>query len=93
MNVVEQAGGKMNRDYSERDVSFPEGKICKSFRYTAWLDSCDIIINICKLKSHGMMGLSNACKNLFGVIPGTIKPEYHFRFPNPNDFAEMILDI
>lgn len=93
MNEVEQAGGEMNRDYSERDVSFPEGKICKSFRYTAWLDSCDIIINICKLKSHGMMGLSNACKNLFGVVPGTIKPEYHFRFPNPNDFAEMILDI
>ncbi len=24
-----------------------------------------------------------------GVIPGTIKPEYHFRFPNMEDFAHM----
>ena len=40
-----------------------------------------------------MMSLSCAAKNLFGTIPGTMKPEYHYRFPNPNEFADMIVDL
>jgi ferredoxin len=40
-----------------------------------------------------MMGMSAAAKNMFGVIPGTMKPEYHFRFPSHEDFARMIVDI
>ena len=58
-----------------------------------FLDEADAIINFCKLKTHGMMGMSAAAKNIFGVIPGTFKPEYHFRFPNHTDFATMILDL
>ena len=34
----------------------------------------DAIINFCKLKTHGMMGMSAATKNLFGTIPGTQNP-------------------
>jgi ferredoxin len=60
---------------------------------TGWLLDCDGIINFAKLKSHGMMGLSAAAKNLFGSIPGTMKPEYHYRFPNPADFADMLVDL
>jgi ferredoxin len=40
-----------------------------------------------------MMGMSAAAKNMFGVVPGTIKPEYHFRYPDPADFARMIVDL
>lgn len=32
-------------------------------------------------------------KNMFGAIPGTMKPEYHFRYPDPRDFARMIVDL
>ena len=39
------------------------------------------------------MGMSCAAKNMFGVVPGVIKPEYHFRFPKYEDFADMILDL
>ena len=67
--------------------------VCKRFQYTAYLDQADAIINFCKLKSHGMMGMSNAAKNLFGVIPGTMKPEFHFQFPDAADFARMIVDL
>ena len=93
MQAVEAAGGAMNEDFSEAEASFPEALQAKSFRYTAWLDRCDAIINVCKVKSHGMMGLSNAVKNLFGTVPGILKPEYHYRYPNPNDFADMIVDL
>ena len=39
------------------------------------------------------MSLSAATKNLFGAVPGTTKPEYHFRYPEPLDFAGMIVDL
>ena len=93
MTACEAAGAELNHDLSVRDTMFPEACVLKSFTYTAWLDTCDAIIDFCKLKSHGMMGMSAAAKNLFGVIPGTMKPEYHFRFPDMGDFARMLVDI
>lgn len=93
MAAVEESGGSLNRNFSQEDVSYPDGNVLKSFPYTSWLREADVIINVCKLKTHGMMGMSCAAKNLFGVIPGTAKPEFHFRYPNHADFARMILDI
>lgn len=93
MKAVEQAGGRLNRNFEEREAQFPEGKVCRSFHYTAWLDEADAIINFCKLKTHGMMAMTCGAKNMFGAIPGTMKPEYHFRYPDPRDFARMIVDL
>lgn len=93
LRAVEDCGASLNRDFSVRELTLPEAKVAKTVTVTGWLLGCDAIINFCKLKSHGMMGMSNAAKNLFGTIPGTVKPEYHFRFPKPEDFADMILDL
>jgi len=93
MKAVEKAGASLNRDFSEKEAQFPEAEVLKDFKYTAWLDSADVIINFAKLKTHGMMGMSSAAKNMFGAIPGTVKPEYHFRFPDYDKFADMIVDI
>ena len=90
---VDRIGAELNRDFSTREITLPEAKICKTATVTGWLQDCDAIINFCKLKSHGMMGLSAAAKNLFGTVPGTMKPEYHFRFPDPMDFANMLVDL
>ena len=93
MAVCEAEGAELNRNFDTADALYPEARVLKSFSYTAWLDACDAVINVCKLKSHGMMGMSAAAKNLFGIIPGTMKPEYHFRFPNTADFSHMLVDI
>ena len=93
MEAVERCGGRLNQDFSEREAVYPEGKVCRSFRYTGWLDGADAIIDLCKLKTHGMMAMTCGAKNLFGAVPGTVKPEYHFRFPDPMDFARMIVDL
>lgn len=93
MAAVEETGARLNRDFSRREARFPEGKILHTFQYTAWLDGADAVIDVCKLKTHGMMGMSCAVKNLFGVVPGTLKPEYHFRYPDPADFADMLVDL
>ena len=93
MRALEGKGVRLNSDFSERRAEFPEGKVLRDFVYTGYLDDADLIINFCKLKSHGMMGMSCAAKNMFGTVPGVIKPEYHFRFPKYEDFADMIVDL
>jgi len=93
MKLCEQAGGELNSDYSYREVEYPEAKILRKFSCTSWLLDCDAIINFCKLKSHGMMGMTAAVKNTYGIIPGTQKSETHFRYSNPMDFANLLIDL
>ena len=93
MHEVEAHGAKLNMDFTESEARHPDAKVCNSFSYTSYLDAADHIINFCKLKSHGMMGMSCAAKNIFGVIPGVTKPEYHYRDPSYEDFADMLLDL
>ncbi len=92
-NAVERAGGELNKNFAQSNAYFDGARVAHSFTYTAYLDEADAIVDLCKLKTHGMMGMSAAAKNMFGVIPGTMKPEYHFRYPDPADFARMIVDI
>ncbi len=93
LSLCEEHGAALNRDFSELSAVYEEARSAKTFTYTGWLASCDLIVNACKLKSHGMMGMSAAAKNLFGAIPGTMKPEYHFRYPDYDRFADMIVDL
>lgn len=88
-----ESGAALNEDFRVAHAEVPEARVLKRFDYTAWLDAGDCIINFCKLKSHGMMGLSCAVKNMFGAIPGLTKPAYHYRFPNYADFADMLIDL
>jgi len=90
---LEDCGAELNHDFSVKTAAYPDGQVLHSFQYTGWLDNCDAIINFCKLKTHGMMAMTCAVKNMFGTIPGTIKPEYHFRFPQASDFAHMLVDL
>lgn len=93
LSAVKAAGGRLNHNFLKKEAIFPEAFVARHFTYTAWLDDADVILSFAKLKSHGMMCLSAATKNLFGAVPGTMKPEYHFRFPEPSDFAAMLLDL
>ena len=93
LRLCREAGGILNEDYGYTEVEFPAGKSLRRFAYVDWLRSCDAVINFSKLKSHGMMGMTAAVKNLYGAIPGTHKSEYHFRHEDPMDFADMLVDL
>ena len=93
MRDCEAVGAELNQDFSQKDASFPEAVCAKKFTYTSYLDRADAIIDFCKLKTHGMMGLTNAVKNYFGVVPGTMKPEYHYKYPQISDFSNMLIDL
>ena len=93
MHEVESHGAELNMDFTQKSAVFQDAEVLHTFTYTTYLDRADLIINFSKLKSHGMMGMSSAAKNMFGTIPGIIKPEYHFRFPDYRDFANMLIDL
>lgn len=90
---IEQTGARLNLDTSVRKAVFPDAVSAKAFDYTGWLDQADVIIDFAKLKTHAMLRMTCCTKNLFGVVPGTTKPEYHMRFPEPEAFANMLVDL
>lgn len=93
MTNAVRAGAKLNDNFEETQTSFMEAYTMKTFSYTSWLDEVDAIINCSKMKTHAMMTMTGAVKNMFGTIPGTTKPKYHMRYPNHMEFAHMLVDI
>lgn len=54
----------------------------------------DAIINLPKLKTHGMTTLTGAVKNLFGCVPGKRKVQWHFNTGvNHELFATMLVEL
>jgi len=53
----------------------------------------DAIINLPKLKTHVLTLMTGAIKNMYGLVPGFRKGNYHKQYPRPYDFAEIVVDI
>lgn len=57
-------------------------------------DRYDHILNVPKLKTHGMMGMTLAVKNTFGFIRGFTKGRWHLRAGTDKSlFASILVDI
>jgi uncharacterized protein (DUF362 family)/ferredoxin len=54
----------------------------------------DAVINLPRVKSHGLMLMTMAVKNLFGCVVGLQKSQWHFRTRrNIEAFTEMLLSV
>ncbi len=91
--VQNVAGTYLNDDFGEVVIKCENNTLLKEFNAIKVLDDADVIINLCKFKTHTFMGYSGAVKNMFGAIPGLVKVEMHGRFVNQNSFSQMIVDI
>jgi uncharacterized protein (DUF362 family)/Pyruvate/2-oxoacid:ferredoxin oxidoreductase delta subunit len=70
------------------------GRIFKQLEIDQAVLEADVIINLPKWKTHGMMLLTLGVKNLFGCIPGTKKALWHLKAgENQKVFAQMLLDL
>lgn len=69
------------------------GLICREWNFIEPIIDADFIINLPKMKTHMMMGVSCAVKNMYGSIPGLQKAELHLRFPDKDNFAQMLVDM
>ena len=91
--VAENTGCELNYDTSVVDVVNPKAKMLKTMQIIKVVENADFVVSAAKLKTHGMMTYSGAVKNLFGVIPGLTKAEYHFKMNDEMNFAEHLVDI
>ncbi len=67
----------------------PKGNICVS----SFALDADLVISAAKAKTSCYMIFSGAVKNLYGIIPGTLKAKLHENFPQRDDFARMLIEL
>lgn len=54
----------------------------------------DAVINLPKVKTHGQTYLTLSVKNMFGIIPGVRKAQWHLIVgSDPLKFAEMLVEV
>lgn len=91
--VARETGAKLNDDYSYETHLFNDGLYLRKINVIKIIKDVDVVINFAKLKTHSMTTYTGAVKNLFGVIPGMMKVEYHMKMPELKDFGNMLIDI
>ena len=74
-------------------VVYDDGKVAKTFNLTKTLQEVDAVISLAKLKTHSFTRYTGAVKNLFGLVHGLKKAEYHMRMRSPEAFSEMLVDL
>lgn len=65
----------------------------KRFEVSEVIDHVQVLINVCKLKTHGISGLTLSIKNLFGLIPGLEKSKWHLKAPSHIEMSSMVFDL
>lgn len=91
--IAEQENIILNYSTASSIMQFPGGTACRNFNVIQPIYNADIIVNICKLKTHSLTKMSCGVKNLYGVIPGTEKVEMHARFSRIETFTQMLCDL
>lgn len=89
---IEEIGAILNLDTTSKLVNI-NGKCIKNIEIINPILNADLVINLPKLKTHAMMNLTCAVKNLFGIVPGERKAEIHSLYPDYTNFADAIIDI
>ena len=87
------SGASLNYNTSVTEVETPNGLLQKKLTVATFATKVDKIISVAKLKSHCMTKMTGAVKNMFGIIPGTTKAEYHFEKSDIANFSDCLIDI
>ena len=91
--VAKETGAELCLDTRNRTASLPDGKAVKRIEIIEPFFRADVVINLPKFKTHVYTRLTGAVKNLFGLVPGRIKPGYHALLRNLQRFSAMLVDV
>lgn len=54
---------------------------------------CGTVINVAKYKTHSLTAFTGSLKNLYGLVPGMVKTDYHRQYPDTKGFSELLLAL
>ncbi|MBN2498020.1 MAG: DUF362 domain-containing protein [Deltaproteobacteria bacterium] len=77
----------------EVEVELPGARFPR-LRLARRIVEAELVINLAKLKTHGLCGLTAAVKNCFGAVVGLGKARWHMRCGHdPRAFGELIVEV
>lgn len=93
MEIIEDTGATFAPFCDSVRVG-PVGRTFRQLELARDILDAEVIINLPKLKTHGMMGLTCGVKNLFGAVVGMRKPALHLQAgADKSLFALMLLEL
>jgi len=75
------------------EVENPQGRVFKHFTLAKEAVDADVLINLPKLKTHGLTLFTGGVKNNFGCLPGLLKAQMHLRAQGVEDFSQSLVDL
>lgn len=92
LDAAKTAGARVLAFSGTRVV--PAGGTFRQVELSTYYLDADVVINLPKLKTHEMMTMTCAVKNLFGAVVGSDKAGLHFTAGRSKElFAGLMLDI
>jgi len=61
--------------------------------FSSWIREFDHLISLPEFKTHSLLMLTGAVKNIFGLTPRLYRVNLHKRFTQPDDFAKILLGV
>lgn len=91
--VAERCGCELNYNTDVIEVKPDDARVINKLKLVKAFTQVDYVVSCAKLKTHTMMTYTGAVKNLFGMIPGVTKADYHLKMNDPDNFANMLIDV
>jgi len=93
LQVIEETGARFAR-FEDSVKIRPRGGTFHELEVAREILEAEVIINLPKLKTHQMMGMTCAVKNMFGAVVGLRKPRLHLQAGTDKAFfALMLLEL
>ena len=91
---LEELGVEFN-DFSDyRTVALPEKCCSRQLRFAREFEKFDLVVDLAKAKTHAMMTLTLAVKNLFGLVDSADRISWHLAVGSDfSRFADLLLDL
>lgn len=83
----------LNTDFTSVQLKCDKNFQNKHFNIIKTVADADYVINAAKFKTHNATCITAGVKNIFGCIPGLEKPEFHAKYPNIDDFSNMLVEL
>jgi uncharacterized protein (DUF362 family) len=90
--VSEQTGCELNQDRSSIDIP-SKTDITKTLKVLTVVNEADVVINMCKVKTHTAAMMTCATKNLYGYIPGFTKAKYHLKKSGITNLGNILIEL
>ncbi len=91
--AAEESGAELNFDLTPQKVSVKIKSMNREVQLLKVVMESDYLINMPKLKTHGLTVITGGPKNLYGCIPGLMKAKYHLELSDVENFCELIIEI